>query len=437
MTTVPLSTRIPIARANPPSVKVLSVCPATFMNSTAVMMESGMDARMITDSRTLPRNMMMTRAVNPAAMHALKTTLLSAAFTNSDWSNRALMVTSFGRTFLISVRAARTPSMTARVDTPPVFRIVIRAPGVPLTDTEFVCRPANPSCTCATSRMNTVRPSTCLMGEGVDGFDDIRRVVHRQRVILVSDLHVAGRQNDVLTLQRRAHVRGRQTPRLQRLRVQIDHDHARLPAIRIRNRRPAHHRQSRANDVLPQVIQFRVGQRFTRQAELNDRYVGGAVAQHQRRSDVRRHVLEHHQGAAGQLRNGAGDVGALVQVDLFHPDAVIADGLDARNVIDQGRELPLVQGQDTVLDVLRAHPVVGPDHRHHRNINFRKDVDGHAQGPRRFPSARSGSTKPSTVLEGRFSAVSTTDMRSPLWRCGQSRRGGPGCQEPKVTTRRD
>ena len=34
--------------------------------------------------------------------------------------------------------AARTPSMTASVETPPVLRIVIKAPGVPLTETEFV-----------------------------------------------------------------------------------------------------------------------------------------------------------------------------------------------------------------------------------------------------------------------------------------------------------
>ena len=56
--------------------------------------------------------------------------------------------------------------MTANVDTPPVLRMVIKAPGVPLTDTELVCT-WKPSCTCATSRMNTVRPSICLMGNAL------------------------------------------------------------------------------------------------------------------------------------------------------------------------------------------------------------------------------------------------------------------------------
>ena len=56
------------------------------------------------------------------------------------------------------------PLITASVDTPPVLRIDISAPGTPFTDTELVCT-WKPSCTCATSRTNTVRPATCLTGK--------------------------------------------------------------------------------------------------------------------------------------------------------------------------------------------------------------------------------------------------------------------------------
>jgi len=38
-----------------------------------------------------------------------------------------------------------------------------------------------------------------------------------------------------------------------------------------------------------------------------------------------------------------------------------------------------MQGQDAILDVLGAHAVVRPDDRDHRNVDFRKDVDRHAQ----------------------------------------------------------
>ena len=140
-----------------------------------------------------------------------------------------------------------------------------------------------------------------------------------------------------------------------------------------------HHRQIRPDHVLAQVIQLGVGQRRARQAELDDRHIGGAVAQDQGRRDVARHVLQHHQGTAGELRHRPADIGPFVQVDLLDADALIAGGFDARDVIDQGGQLPLVQGQDAVLHVLRVHAVVGPHHTHHRNVDLRKDVDGHAQ----------------------------------------------------------
>ena len=76
---------------------------------------------------------------------------------------------------------------------------------------------------------------------------------------------------------------------------------------------------------------------------------------------------------------GAGHIGAFVQIDLLDADALVARRLDARDVIDQRGELALVQGQDAVLHVLGAHAVVGPDDGHHRNVDFGKDVDRHAQ----------------------------------------------------------
>ena len=84
ITTVPLSTKMPIASAKPPNVMVFKVWPVNLMNSTAVMIDNGIAARMISASRTLPRNRMMTNAVNAAAMPALIRTLFRAALTNSD-----------------------------------------------------------------------------------------------------------------------------------------------------------------------------------------------------------------------------------------------------------------------------------------------------------------------------------------------------------------
>jgi hypothetical protein len=84
ITTVPLSTRMPTASAKPPSVMVLSVSPPIPISSTAVMIDKGMAARIITVNRQLPRNSRIMSAVSAAAMAPPISTLLSAAFTNID-----------------------------------------------------------------------------------------------------------------------------------------------------------------------------------------------------------------------------------------------------------------------------------------------------------------------------------------------------------------
>ncbi len=194
-----------------------------------------------------------------------------------------------------------------------------------------------------------------------------------------ADLHIPCRQDDVLRQQRVAHVLRREAARLQRLLVEVGHDDARLAAVRIRHLGAMHHRERRADDVLPQIVERGVGQRVAGEAQLDDRHVGGAVADHERRGDVRRHVLEHHQRAAGELRDGARHVGALVQVDLLDAHPLVAGRLDARDVVDQGGHLPLVQRQDTVLDVQRVHAGIGPHHAAHRYVHLREDIDRHAQ----------------------------------------------------------
>ena len=129
----------------------------------------------------------------------------------------------------------------------------------------------------------------------------------------------------------------------------------------------------------PRSLSLVSGSDAARQAELNDRHVRRAIAQHQRRRDIARHVFQNDERAARQLRDGADDVGALVQIDLLDADAVVAGGLDPADIVDQRGELPLVQRQNAVLDVQRAHPVVGPDDADDGNVDFRKDVDRHAQ----------------------------------------------------------
>src|ERR1700683_688313 len=63
---------------------------------------------------------------------------------------------------------------------------------------------------------------------GIEGLDQIGAVVHRQKIVLRSNLYVAGRQDHVLGQKGVTDVRGGQTARLERLLVKIGHDDAGL-----------------------------------------------------------------------------------------------------------------------------------------------------------------------------------------------------------------
>ena len=214
--------------------------------------------------------------------------------------------------------------------------------------------------------------------ESVDRVERVRTVVHRQRVVLAADLHIPGRQDHILALERLADIRGGQAARLQCTLVEIRHHDSRFAAVGIRHFGAVHDGKTGPNDVLSQVVQLGIRERLARQAQLDDRNVGGAIAQHQRRRDVARHVLQHDQCAARQLRDGTRHIGAFVQIDFLDADAHVAGGLDAGDIVHKGGELALVQRQDPVLHVLRAHAAVRPDHACDRDLDLRKNVDRHA-----------------------------------------------------------
>jgi hypothetical protein len=94
--------------------------------------------------------------------------------------------------------------------------------------------------------------------KAVDGFDDVWAVVHRQRVVFCPDLDVPRRQNDVLLLQSIAHIRRGHAARLKSLWIQVSHDDARLAAVGIGHLGAMHNCQRRSDDVLSQVVEFRV-----------------------------------------------------------------------------------------------------------------------------------------------------------------------------------
>jgi hypothetical protein len=68
-----------------------------------------------------------------------------------------------------------------------------------------------------------------------------------------------------------------------------------------------------------------------------------------------------------------------MQIDFFDTDTIITGSLNARNIVHQRSHLPFVQRQDAVLDILGIHSVIGPDDADDWNIDFRENIDRHAQ----------------------------------------------------------
>ena len=150
MATVASSTRMPTARAMPPSVITLIVWPSRLSSISDAKMESGIEMQTITVLRQLPRNIRIMRPVRNAALTASRTTPSMAARTNTDWSNNCRTRSSEVRLASILGRVRLTLSTTARVEALPFLNTVSRAPRRPLVRTTLVCT-VYPSRTWATS----------------------------------------------------------------------------------------------------------------------------------------------------------------------------------------------------------------------------------------------------------------------------------------------
>ena len=164
MVTVASSTRMPTARARPPSVIRLMVCPKALRRARDVSTESGIEMAMISVLRHEPRKSRIINAVNVAAMTPSLTTPLTAAVTKSDWSPNCFICTSSVSVFLTLAMAALTPAATLSVDALPFLRMVSKVLRTPSWRTRFCCG-IYPSRTWATSRTRITVPSTVLIGK--------------------------------------------------------------------------------------------------------------------------------------------------------------------------------------------------------------------------------------------------------------------------------
>ena len=84
ISTVASSTRMPTARASPPSVMMLIVSPSADIARIEQRIERGIETAMMTVLRQLPRKIRIINPVRHAAMTASRTTPLMEARTKMD-----------------------------------------------------------------------------------------------------------------------------------------------------------------------------------------------------------------------------------------------------------------------------------------------------------------------------------------------------------------
>ena len=118
---------------------MLMVSPSALNTQMEVRMESGIEIAMISVLRQLPRNSRIMMAVRQAAMMASRTTPLTAARTNMDWSDNGFDL-QFGRKRGGDLRQHIAHCCTiSSVDALPIFITVSSAPRWPSRRTMLVC----------------------------------------------------------------------------------------------------------------------------------------------------------------------------------------------------------------------------------------------------------------------------------------------------------
>src|ERR1700733_10490803 len=90
------STRMPTARARPPSVMTLMVWPSRESAVNELRTASGIETVMMRVDRQLPRKMRIMNPVSVAAINPSRTTALTEDLTKSDWSATNLRLTPGG-----------------------------------------------------------------------------------------------------------------------------------------------------------------------------------------------------------------------------------------------------------------------------------------------------------------------------------------------------
>ncbi len=216
-----------------------------------------------------------------------------------------------------------------------------------------------------------------LHGDAVEIVEDERHRIGADGILGVADLRGAGRQGQVLGVDGIDHVQRGQSLRLQLGRIEIDHDLPVAAAGRRRKRHAMDRGQALAQPVDAVIVELLLVEVIRAQADLQDRYARCIVLHHDRRLDARRHDAADRVGAGYDLCDREVEIDVGLEEDLLNRNPVQGLRLDVLDAVDAGADREFAIGRDPLFHLRGAQPGIGPDHRHHRDVDLGKDVGRH------------------------------------------------------------
>ncbi len=345
-------------------------------------MESGMLMKMMTVLRHEPRNSRIMLPVSRPASMASHATPLMAARTNRDWSTSGVISSCAGTVAKDACNASMRASDVQRAvatglqdgEQGAALAIHVHHAGLrgkPVVHVGHV------------SQVDGGVP-TLADGNVVQLLQHLWAAVGPDHVVHVAKAHIAGRQDDVLLVERHADIGGADAAGVQEVRVKVHHDLARLAATGQGDLRALHGGQARADEVQTKVVDSLLAQRVAAQRHLQDGHAAGAVPDDQRRRGAWRHDAQQRLVDGGDLRHRGFNLGARLEV---HPDdghSCQAGALDVLDAVDRGGHGALADGHHAAFHLFWADAAVVPDDADHRDVYFRKDVHRNA-GQRKQP----------------------------------------------------
>ena len=173
-------------------------------------------------------------------------------------------------------------------------------------------------------------------------------------------------------------VDGRQAVSVERLRIEIHHDLARLAAVGQRHRGALNRGELGAHEVIGVIEKLFLGQHLACHRELENRHARRAVTNDQWRRKTGGQGSQQRLGNRGDLRHRHLDLGARMKKNLDDTDPVHGLRLHVLDVVDRGGKCPFAHRHYSFFHVLRGDTGERPDDGNDGNIDVGENIGWHA-----------------------------------------------------------